>query len=232
MLNRFICATDSRSPDQLPGRGTKGEDVKRNKPSGRPLIEQVNMEAIEDFCRQIYYCDPSTAMHAEHVADLMAGLASQMGMDSDEINLAYMVGVVHDVGKIKTPENILTKPGRLTAEEFSVMKLHAADGAAMLKGVDGVDPIVGIMRHHHERWDGTGYPDGLAHDEIPLFSRMLALCDAFDAMTATRCYRTPVPLGECVRELWRGAGSQFDPVIAAVFIEFIRERFGYSLDGD
>jgi putative nucleotidyltransferase with HDIG domain len=205
--------------------------VKEKKRAGRPLIEQVNMEAIEDFCRQIYYCDPSTAMHAEHVADLMAGLASQMGLDSDEINLAYMVGVIHDVGKIKTPENILTKPGRLTPEEFEIMRCHAADGAAMLAGVDGVEPIIAIMRHHHERWDGSGYPDGLSREEIPLFSRMLALCDAFDAMTAARCYRTPVSLRECVREIWQGAGSQFDPVIAAVFIEFIRERFGYSMGG-
>ncbi len=210
--------------------GAKGEDVKDNKRTARPLIEQVNMEAIDDFCRQIYYCDPNTAMHAEHVADLMAGLASQMGMDSDEINLAYMVGVMHDVGKIKTPEEILTKPARLTTEEFEIMKRHAADGAEMLSGIAGVKPIVAIMRHHHERWDGSGYPDSLKEDDIPLFSRMLALCDAFDAMTAARCYRSPVPLRDCVREIWRCAGSQFDPVIAAIFIEFIKERFGYSTD--
>jgi putative nucleotidyltransferase with HDIG domain len=205
--------------------------VKNIKPESRPIIEQINMEAIEEFCRQIYYRDPSTAMHAEHVADLMAGLASQMGMGSDEINLAYMVGVMHDVGKIKTPEAILTKPGRLTPEEFAVMKRHAADGADMLTRVPGAKPIVGIMRHHHERWDGTGYPDGLSNGSIPLFSRMLALCDSFDAMTAARCYRSPVSLKECVREICRCAGSQFDPVVAAVFVEFIRERFGYSMDG-
>jgi uncharacterized domain HDIG len=212
--------------------GIKGEDVKDKKTRGRPLIEQVNMEVIEEFCRRIYYCDPSTAMHAEHVADLMAGLASQLGMNSDEINLAYMVGVIHDVGKIKTPENILTKPGRLTAKEFEIMKRHAADGADMLAAIKGVEPLVGIMRHHHERWDGSGYPDGLQEIDIPLFSRMLALCDTFDAMTAARCYRSPLPLQKCVREIWRCAGSQFDPVIAAVFIEFIRERFGYTLATD
>ncbi|HWQ61834.1 MAG TPA: HD domain-containing phosphohydrolase, partial [Negativicutes bacterium] len=97
-----------------------------------------------------------------------------------------------------------------------------------LTGIAGVGPIVAIMRHHHERWDGSGYPDGLKDKDIPLLSRMLALCDAFDAMTAARCYRTPVPLRECVREIWRCAGSQFDPVVAAAFIEFIRERFGYT----
>ena len=188
------------------------------------------MDAIEDFCRQIYYCDPYTSMHAEHVADLMAGLASQMGMTSDEISLAYMVGVMHDVGKIKTPVHILTKPGRLTVDEFEVMKRHADEGALMLAVSEGVEPIVRIMRHHHERYDGKGYPGGLAGEAIPLFSRMLAICDSFDAMTTARCYRTPVSLGECLEEIRRCAGSQFDPAICREFAEFIRERFGFSFE--
>lgn len=200
-------------------------------PATRPLIEQVNMEAIEDFCRRIYYRDPYSAMHAEHVADLMAGLASQLGMDSDEINLAYMVGVMHDVGKISTPAAILAKAGPLTPEEYEIMKRHPAEGAAMLASIDGVAPIVGIMRHHHERWDGRGYPDGLANKDIPFFSRMLAVCDAFDAMTTHRCYRKPVSPGESLAELRRCAGSQFDPVITEVFIEFVKARFGFTLDG-
>ena len=190
------------------------------------------MEAIEDFCRQIYYCDPYTAMHAEHVAELMAGLASQLGMSSDEISLAYMVGVVHDVGKLLTPADILTKPGPLTAEEFSVIRRHAVDGAEMIAGVDGAGPIVGIMRHHHERWDGKGYPDGLAGEATPLFSRMLAVCDAFDAMTAHRCYRTPLALAAAVAEIRRCAGSQFDPAVALAFVEFVKERFGFAMDGE
>ncbi|WP_165865944.1 HD-GYP domain-containing protein [Lucifera butyrica] len=194
------------------------------------IIEQIDMDTIEMFCRQIYYCDPYTAMHAEHVAELMAGLASLIFRSSDEISLAYMVGLLHDVGKIKTPEHILIKPGRLTEEEYAVMKRHAADGADMLAEIEGIEAIVPVMRHHHERFDGRGYPDGLKETEIPFFSRMLSICDTFDAMTTHRCYREPVSLRECLREIKRCSGSQFDPAICKVFIEFIEERFGFTLE--
>lgn len=188
------------------------------------LLEQVNMEAIENFCRQIYFRDSYTAIHAEHVADLMAGLAAHMGMTSEQINLSYMVGIMHDVGKIKIPDTILNKPGRLTAEEFAIMKGHAEEGANMLGAVDGAAPIAVIMRHHHERYDGKGYPDGLEGEAIPLFSRMLALCDCFDAMTTHRCYRQPVSLAECLAELRHCAGTQFDPKLCDKFLNFIEVR--------
>ncbi len=193
-------------------------------------LEEVNMDAIEDFCRQIYYRDPYTAMHAEHVADLMAGLADQMGMSPEEINLAYLVGIVHDVGKIKTPEKILTKPGRLTDEEYAIMKRHSEDGAEIVAAVEGAEPIAHIMRHHHEKYDGTGYPAGLKGEQIPLLSRMLSVCDAFDAMTTHRCYRSPVDLAECLRELKRCSGAHFDPEVCKAFLEFIKERFGFDID--
>lgn len=187
------------------------------------------MDAIEGFCHQVYYCDPYTARHAEHVADLMAGLATQMSMSTEEINMAYVVGLVHDVGKIKTPESILTKPARLTEEEYRIMKKHSTEGAEMLATLEGTESIVVIMRHHHERFDGRGYPDGIKGEEIPLFSRMLAVCDSFDAMTTNRCYRDPVNLEECLREIRNCAGGQFDPLICDVFLDFIEERFGFSL---
>lgn len=192
-------------------------------------LDEVNMDAIEDFCRQIYYYDPYTAMHTEHVADLMAGLADQMGMSSEEINLAYLVGIVHDVGKIKTPEAILTKPGRLTEEEYAVMKRHSEDGAQIIAAVEGAGPIADITRHHHEKYDGTGYPDGLKKEFIPLFSRMLSVCDAFDAMTTHRCYRNPVGLADCLKELKRCSGTHFDPKVCKAFLKFIKERFGFNI---
>ncbi len=200
--------------------------AEQTKPS---IIDKVNMEAIEDFCRQVYYCDPYTSMHAEHVAELMGGLASQMCMSFDEINLAFIVGLIHDVGKIKIPGNILTKPSRLTEEEFTIMKQHAEHGAGILAAIEGAEAIVPIMRHHHERYDGKGYPQGISGEEIPLLSRMLAICDSFDAMTTNRCYRDPVTLAECIAELKRCSGTQFDPVICGFFIEFMKERFGFIL---
>lgn len=191
------------------------------------VINIFNMEAIEEFCQQVYYCDPYTSMHAEHVAELMAGLASQMCMSSDEISIAFIVGLIHDVGKIKTPGDILTKPGRLTDEEFEIMKEHAGHGADMLTIIEGAEAIVPVMLHHHERYDGKGYPKGLCGENIPLLSRMLAICDTFDAMTTNRCYREPVTIQECIEEIKRCSGTQFDPNLCELFIEFLKDRFGF-----
>jgi len=201
-------------------------NLKQNKLS---VINIVNMQAIEEFCQQVYYCDPYTSMHAEHVAELMGGLASQMSMSSDEINLAFIVGLIHDVGKIKIPNDILNKSSRLTDEEFKVMKQHADYGAEMLAMVEGAEVVVPIMRHHHERYDGKGYPKGLRGESIPLLSRMLAVCDSFDAMTTNRCYRKPLAFEECIKELKRCSGTQFDSKICESFINFLQERFGLSI---
>lgn len=205
-----------------------GDNVMTLNPE-QPILERIDMSKIEDICRQIYCHDHYTAMHAEHVADLMAGLADFMGMSTNEMDLAYMVGLMHDIGKIKTPENILHKPGRLTDEEYEIMKRHAEDGAQMLQAIGGAQPIVAIMRHHHEQYGGNGYPDHLKGDEIPLFSRMLAVCDSFDAMTTRRCYRQPVDLRTCLLEIQCCAGNQFDPKISQEFIGFIEERFRFTL---
>ena len=191
------------------------------------VINKVNMEAIEEFCKQVYYCDPYTSMHAEHVAELMAGLASQMHMSSDEISLAFIVGLIHDVGKIKTPSDILTKPGKLSDEEFKIMREHVEHGADMLSAIEGAEAVVPVIRHHHERYDGKGYPKGLCGESIPLLSRMLAICDTFDAMTTNRCYRKSFTLEECIEEINQCSGTQFDPNICESFIEFLEERFGF-----
>jgi len=200
------------------------------KQSKLSVINRVNMQAIEEFCQQIYYCDPYTSMHAEHVAELMGGLASQLCMSSDEISLACIVGLIHDVGKIKIPNAILNKPGRLTEEEFKVMKQHADYGAEMISKVEGAEVVVPIMRHHHERYDGKGYPKGLVGENIPLLSRMLAVCDTFDAMTTNRCYRKPLAFEECIAELKKCSGTQFDSTICESFIEFLKDRFGLTIE--
>lgn len=191
------------------------------------LVERVNMEAIEEFRRRIYYCDPYTAMHAEHVGELMAGLAAQLDLDSEQITLAYLVGMVHDVGKIAVPAEVLTKAGCLSEEEAALMRRHAVAGEDLLRQVDGARGVARIIRHHHERFDGRGYPDGLKGKAIPLYSRMLALCDVFDAMTTHRCYREPLDIPCCLRELRRCRGGQFDPVLTELFLAFLQERFGF-----
>ena len=194
------------------------------------IVNTVNMEAIEEFCHQIYYRDTYTLMHEEHVAELMSGLAAEMGMNSDEISLAFIVGLINDVGKIKTPTDILTKPGKLTEEEFEVMQKHAYQGAEIIAGIEGAQAVLPSMLHHHERYDGKGYPDGLAGECIPLLSRMLAICDSFDAMTTKRCYRGSVDLGLCIEEVKLCSGTQFDPEICQMFVGFLKSRFGFAAE--
>jgi HD-GYP domain-containing protein (c-di-GMP phosphodiesterase class II) len=109
------------------------------------------------------------------------------------------------------------------------MKQHAEHGADMLGIIEGAEAIVPVMRHHHERYDGKGYPTGLGGENIPLLSRMLAICDSFDAMTTNRCYRNPITLESCIEEIKRCSGTQFDPSICELFIEFLKDRFGFMV---
>ena len=192
------------------------------------VVEKLDMNAIEKFAQDIFYCDPYTAMHAERVADLMAGLASQLYSSSDLIGQAYIAGLVHDVGKVKIPMDILIKTERLTNEEYAIIKNHAVYGANMLATVKGAEPIIPILRHHHEWFNGKGYPDGLKGNAIPLLSRMLTICDSFDAMTTQRCYRKPISLPETLLEIKRCAGAQFDPELCNAFIEFLGIRFSFD----
>ena len=122
-----------------------------------------------------------------------------------------IAATLHDVGKMAIPDRILCKPGRLTAEEFELIKGHSAAGAELVAGVEGLEPIVPWIRHSHESFDGTGYPDGLRGEEIPLASRIMLVADAFDAITSTRPYRAGLSVAHAREELMRHAGTQFDP---------------------
>ena len=157
----------------------------------------------------------------------MASFTEYVELPSEDVTLAYLVGIVHDVGKVSVPDHILNKPGRLTADEFAVIKQHPEIGADLLAEVDGLEKVAEIVRHHHERYDGQGYGQGLSGKMIPLFSRMLSVCDTFDAMTSARCYRRkPLSVRKALEEIAQCAGSQFDPVISKHFIEFICSRRG------
>jgi HD-GYP domain-containing protein (c-di-GMP phosphodiesterase class II) len=132
-----------------------------------------------------------------------------------------LAGSLHDLGKLAVPEEILRKPGPLTEAERLVLKRHPQIGYRMLRSL-GVEPVSTWVLHHHERWDGRGYPQGLGGDSIPLGARILFVADAYDAMTSERVYQSPVPHEEAVAELERCAGSQFDPQIVAVFAAGVR----------
>lgn len=184
-------------------------------------LDSLNMKIIQAFSKAIGARDAYTMQHSTSVAALITGLAEFMRLSLADVTQAYLVGIVHDIGKIGVPEHILNKPGRLTDAEFNIMKNHPAVGADILRQIDGFAEIADIVRSHHERYDGRGYPYQLAGEEIPLLSRMLNVCDSYDAMTSARCYRVPMTPSQALEEIERCAGSQFDPDIAAFFSQFL-----------
>jgi response regulator RpfG family c-di-GMP phosphodiesterase len=137
--------------------------------------------------------------------------------DPEDVELARLAGSLHDLGKLAIPEEILRKPGKLTEAERLVLERHPQIGFRMLESL-GVDPVADWVLRHHERWDGSGYPDGLAGDDIPLGARIIFVADAFDAMTSDRIYREPVSIEDAILELERCAGSQFDPDVVHAFL--------------
>ena len=165
--------------------------------------------------------DRCTAEHSEDVV-MLAGLVGRLlQLDRAALVELEFAARLHDVGKIRVPDRVLNKRGPLDAEERDVMRRHAAWGAETLSGVPGLEVVATIVRFHHERWDGAGYPDGLHGARIPLASRIIAVCDAFGAMTSDRPYRSGMRVAEAVAELRAGAGTQFDPAVVDAFCEAV-----------
>jgi putative nucleotidyltransferase with HDIG domain len=168
--------------------------------------------------------DQYTGEHCRDVVELAGAVGRELGLGADDRRNLEFGALLHDVGKVAIPKALINKPGPLTAEEYEIVKTHAVEGQRMLDRVGGFMRDVGvIVRHHHERWDGGGYPDGLAAEAIPLSSRIVACCDTLNAMTTTRSYRRAVPVERALAELRRCSGSQFDPRVVAA-VEAVLER--------
>jgi putative nucleotidyltransferase with HDIG domain len=163
--------------------------------------------------------DTYTCGHSERVALLSRRLAKQAQLSDHEVERIYMAGLLHDVGKIGVPEAVLQKAGRLTDEEFAEIKKHPEIGARILRDIKQIEDIIPGVMHHHERWDGRGYPCGLAGEDIPLMGRIICLADCFDAMTSSRTYRKALPFETALEEIRRCAGTQFDPGLAEAFLQ-------------
>ncbi|MDX9691755.1 MAG: diguanylate cyclase [Acholeplasmataceae bacterium] len=157
-------------------------------------------------------------IHSERVSYFCKKMGIELGLDSDEVNLLELAGMYHDIGKISIPDAILNKPGKLTNDEYEIIKTHTLVGYQILKAADEYSGLAEYALSHHERWDGRGYPKGLIGDEIPLFSRIISVADSFEAMTADRPYRKGMPIEDAIAELKRCMGTQFDPRIAELFI--------------
>ena len=160
--------------------------------------------------------DCYTQGHSERVARIAVRLGQELKLPSELIGDLYMAGLLHDIGKIQVREEVLGKPSPLTTEEAAHMRQHAALGHQIVAGLKQLEHLGAAVRHHHERWDGTGYPDGLVGEKIPLLARILAVADAFDAMLSDRPFRPALPPDQVERTLANGAGSQWDPQIIAV----------------
>ncbi len=185
--------------------------------------DELLLEMVRALVNSIEAKDPYTRGHSERVALYAKQLSASMGQSAKICKRIYLAGLLHDVGKIAIPDSLLSKISRLTDEEFSEIKKHPDKGWGILHGLEALDNVVAGVLHHHECWDGTGYPDGLAQEDIPQDARILAVADAFDAMTSTRPYRNALDLERAATILRDGAGQQWDPTAVRVFLSVMPE---------
>ena len=192
----------------------------------------LSLHVVQTLAEAIDAKDTYTNGHSGRVAQYARLIAGRYGYPSGRQDEIYMIGLLHDAGKIGVPDAVISKPGKLTEEEFSQIKSHPVMGERILKQIKEMPQLAVGARWHHERYDGSGYPDGLSGAEIPEEARIVAVADAYDAMTSRRSYRDILSQEKVVSELQEGRGSQFDPEFADVMLEMIREDPDYRLRED
>ena len=186
--------------------------------------ESIHSEMITSLIRALQECDSDTEHHVRRTQLLGAELGKRIELTDMEQSRLSLLCLLHDIGKIGIPLEILNKPGKLSEEEWTILRTHTEKGYEIANSNNELKEIAEEIRHHHERWDGNGYPDGLSRESIPLLSRVIAVVDAYDAMTNDRSYRAAMPVSKAVEELKRCAGSQFDPFIVSEFLEMLKEN--------
>lgn len=211
------------------------EEVKRQTEEIRRqqnALNQANIHIVMTLSNAIDAKDAYTNGHSMRVARYAAEIARRAGYNEHRQNNVYMIGLLHDIGKIGIPDAIINKPGKLTDEEFAEIKKHPAIGAEILSAITEL-PLIAYGAHwHHERWDGRGYPDGLKGEEIPEIAQIISVADAYDAMTSTRSYRAVMPQEKVRSEIDKGRGTQFAPRFAEIMLEMIDEDRDYQMRGN
>ncbi len=204
------------------------EDLKKTFLNLKSAHKELRLAYIDTIYRLVLaaeYKDEDTGDHVVRMSQYCVLMAEKYGLPPNEIENIRYAAPMHDVGKIGIPDSILMKPGRLTEEEFETMKTHTTIGARILAGSRSEILQLGeqIARSHHERWDGNGYPDGIAGEEIPLVARIVALADVFDALTSRRPYKEPYPVETALSIIREGRGTQFDPRLVDLFLKNIND---------
>lgn len=192
-------------------------------------LEEIYLDVITALASAIDARDSYTHGHSHRVTEYAVLIAEEMGLSPGEIDIIRNASILHDVGKIGIKEEILKKPGKLTEDEKVEMQYHPYIGTKILQSVKLLEPVLPLVYHHQERYDGSGYPDGLKGEDIPLGARIIAVCDAFEAMTSDRPYRKALPPQAALQELKKEAGRQFDPAVVDVFLR-LAEKGAISLD--
>lgn len=182
-------------------------------------LKELFYKTIKSIASALDAKDPYTHGHSMRVTLYSIILAKELNVPSNQLEAIETAGLLHDIGKIAIPESILCKPGKLTDDEFAIMKSHPANSEKLIASIKKLHEISPGVKHHHERWDGRGYPDKLKGEEIPFAARIIAIADTYDAMTSTRSYRVALSHETAISEIEKCAGTQFDPVLAKKFIE-------------
>ena len=192
-------------------------------------VEGLSLHVVHTLADAIDAKDAYTKGHSGRVADYSKEIAKRFGYSTERQEEIYMMGLLHDVGKIGVPDAVINKPGRLTDEEYEIIKTHPTRGAKILQNIEEMPKLATGAHWHHERYDGKGYPDGLSGEDIPEEARIIAVADAYDAMTSNRSYRGVIPQDVVKGELIKGSGTQFDPRFASIMLDIIAEDTDYTL---
>jgi diguanylate cyclase (GGDEF)-like protein len=201
--------------------GGRGVRVAQLDSDDLAIAQRSSFDVLTGLVEAVDTKDRYTKQHSEDVARYAVFLADQLGLGPEERQSIELAGLLHDVGKIGVPGTILRKPGPLSADEYDAIKQHPALGDAIVRDLPNVDAVKAGVRHHHERWDGTGYIDGLAGEDIPLIARIVSVADAFSAMTTTRPYRKALTVAEALHRLREASGTQLDPRLVTAFVDAI-----------
>ncbi|MEE3467965.1 MAG: HD domain-containing phosphohydrolase [Eubacterium sp.] len=203
--------------------------AQRSEEDSLERLQRMNMNIIRSLTSTIDAKDRYTSGHSQRVADYAVRIAGRMGKSEEEQRVIFYAGLLHDVGKIRVPVEVINKPGKLTDEEFDQIRIHPVSGFHILRDIHDDERVGYAAKYHHERYDGRGYPNGLEGETIPEIARIIAVADAYDAMASDRSYRKLLPQDVVREELIKGKGTQFDPEIAEIMLQIMEEDAAYEL---